>query len=536
MIVEELLNPLTMSRFRENFWESVPYVWNANGTNRAALHRQLLPFDPNAKGEMQRWVASLVGVSGSTQLQAQTDVLFVRNGEMRRTDTHPFIPPAVAMQLLDARSSLVVHMLAHRLPVVAKLCQAFAAAVGFHVGANLYFTPPGKDTQALRLHYDKTDVLVLQLYGAKQWSVLEPAVKLNRKSDPTLDAPALEALGLREQMGLTLHPGDMLYLPRGTPHVAYVAQHGAYQALASSHVTLSLEVYTWQTVEAAVHRVLIGMHTSAARASPLKLVATDRSQRGSSAHMATGGPLSSPLRLPASLVVHAAIRAVANGQQLGGAGSLSSRTEASQHLRAGQGAAGAAVPAGSGVHWRRAASFAGVPEEDAVRTALGEICEARPTALATLRAMLDWPSPPTAAAGASSPVTVWAHAEGLVRDLQQLSAPPGTAHDLAAQQALQKRAAATYAPLVELHARLVEALQMMTEHVVSEEAERNMRSEWQAFCSQATAGNTNRRQDAVSDALEWQRQTRQARLVPQDRVVDQNLRRHGWEEGLGLPR
>jgi hypothetical protein len=46
------------------------------------------------------------------------------------------------------------------------------AALGYRVNVNMYHTPGGE--QAFDLHYDETEVFVLQLRGRKIWTVYEP--------------------------------------------------------------------------------------------------------------------------------------------------------------------------------------------------------------------------------------------------------------------------------------------------------------------------------------------------------------------------
>jgi Cupin superfamily protein len=76
-----------------------------------------------------------------------------------------------------------------------------------------FLTPPG--TERFRPHHDPVDVFVVHLHGRKQWQVW-PVAEV-RKWDA--------AQFTREQLGeplltATLEPGDVMYMPYGTPHVA----------------------------------------------------------------------------------------------------------------------------------------------------------------------------------------------------------------------------------------------------------------------------------------------------------------------------
>ena len=112
--VERWLHPLTLSSFAREHWEATPRVWNATGTDRAARHRSLLPFDAADGPQLRRWVARLVTTAATPgPLLAQHDVLFVRDGAMPLTDEHPVVPAAAAVRMLgEQRLSMVVHKLA----------------------------------------------------------------------------------------------------------------------------------------------------------------------------------------------------------------------------------------------------------------------------------------------------------------------------------------------------------------------------------------------------------------------------------------
>ena len=88
-------------------------------------------------------------------------------------------------------------------------------ATSHRVQANAYLSPPG--ASGLRHHADTHEVLVLQVEGEKAWRV--------------------DGLG-----ELTLHAGDVLYLPAGTGHSA------AAQEQHSLHITIGLLARSYRQV------------------------------------------------------------------------------------------------------------------------------------------------------------------------------------------------------------------------------------------------------------------------------------------------
>jgi hypothetical protein len=137
--------------------------------------------------------------------------------------------------------SVVVNHADHYSPWIAALCQDLQLSFP-HAYANCYLTPAG--CQAVPPHADDRDVLILQVVGSKEWKVYEnipvpfpyPTEQVGKAG---LEVPLqiLQGPLLIEQ---TLHPGDVLYMPRG-----YVHQAQASSSQPSFHVTIALATHDW---------------------------------------------------------------------------------------------------------------------------------------------------------------------------------------------------------------------------------------------------------------------------------------------------
>lgn len=127
--------------------------------------------------------------------------------------------------------SLVARNAEKDLPAISALCRALEGELGGYAFVNLYYSQP--DRQALPVHYDWKEVVVVHLEGRKAWRLYEGQSALADEA-PTR-AIARERCG-RVVETPVLEPGDVLYLPRGRYHDA-LASEGP-----SLHATVSLEM------------------------------------------------------------------------------------------------------------------------------------------------------------------------------------------------------------------------------------------------------------------------------------------------------
>ncbi|KAJ1449256.1 hypothetical protein M885DRAFT_573030 [Pelagophyceae sp. CCMP2097] len=122
----------------------------------------------------------------------------------------------------------------------------FAAACS----VNVYCTPAG--AQALDAHHDDHDVFVVQLAGRKQWRLYAAGgALLPRLGDARLTPGDAALRGAHATV--SLEPGDVLYVPRGTVHAA--TANGAAHSI---HATIGLDLVPMITWEGTVHLLLRG--------------------------------------------------------------------------------------------------------------------------------------------------------------------------------------------------------------------------------------------------------------------------------------
>lgn len=163
------------------------------------------------------------------------------------------IPVQEIPRLLEQKGfSLVINKLQNHWESVRDFARSLELETSApHVSCNLYVTPPGS-ARAFESHMDWMDVIVLQLYGEKNWSVwLDPMIKLvppDLKRKPTLNEMKSSPFH-----NVLLQPGDALYIPRGHLHNATTPEHGNI----SLHLTFGIEFGFESTLEALIHLSLV---------------------------------------------------------------------------------------------------------------------------------------------------------------------------------------------------------------------------------------------------------------------------------------
>ncbi|MFN2588095.1 MAG: JmjC domain-containing protein [Actinomycetota bacterium] len=140
-----------------------------------------------------------------------------------------------AAEALRARQTIFVGALHERWDPAARLCSALAAELRHPVGATLVVSPAG--VQGLQAHFDAADVFVLQLEGEKVWRIGPPERPLPLPGDPLAADAALSETASEVRLGA----GDLLYVPRGFPHLAFTETHSH-----SAHLSIYIETVRWK--------------------------------------------------------------------------------------------------------------------------------------------------------------------------------------------------------------------------------------------------------------------------------------------------
>ncbi|MEV7925409.1 cupin domain-containing protein [Kitasatospora sp. NPDC088779] len=145
--------------------------------------------------------------------------------------------PADLHARLAEGASLVVDAIDEIHPPIRAAADDLERFIGTPVQTNAYAS--WTEREGFGRHWDDHDVVVVQQYGAKRWRLWEPTRPVPTYRDvDTPEEPEGEPVA-----DLVLHPGDVLYLPRGWWHSVT-----ADQGTESLHLTFGLVAQTGATL------------------------------------------------------------------------------------------------------------------------------------------------------------------------------------------------------------------------------------------------------------------------------------------------
>ncbi|NEN04586.1 hypothetical protein G3T36_01745 [Diaminobutyricibacter tongyongensis] len=129
---------------------------------------------------------------------------------------------------LTRGATITVDSLEYLSTPVREICDTLTDSLRLPATATAYVTGPGR--QGLSPHTDEEDVFVVQTSGTKSW-----IIDLAQRQEVATASGFPFNDQMQQIAPRLLQPGDMFYMPAGTPRVA-TAQHNL-----STHITFSVE-------------------------------------------------------------------------------------------------------------------------------------------------------------------------------------------------------------------------------------------------------------------------------------------------------
>lgn len=234
---EDLLHPIENEDFQEKYWEKNPLVIQRG--------------DP----DYYQSLFSIADVDVLLDLHRPQgkSIRIVKNQEPLLASKYENPDGSLNLNQIYAAYAdgytVVVNEIDRFWKPLKTLCQNISALLNYPAVANMYLTP--KNQKALLPHYDTHDVYVVQVHGTKHWKIYDVEY-------PTPLVNSFQPVFQREQLKnvkeITLHAGDLMYIPRGVPHEAVTTDES------SLHLTIG--VYPTQWVDLLVKSIQHLAHTN----------------------------------------------------------------------------------------------------------------------------------------------------------------------------------------------------------------------------------------------------------------------------------
>lgn len=222
---EELIAPITASRFFAEYWQKKPLLLTDRG---AQGYADLLSMEE---------VDSLL-FSHAIETNSHPWVRFVNNKRMVSVQEYVsketgFLNRHKVISGYQEGNTLCLNRLENRFKPLRELCRAMEQVLGHPVNTEVFLTPP--HSQGFRAHYDHQDVFIIQLEGQKRWKIYDILIPFPREScDTPYDGELPEPL-----YKVDLKAGDLLYFPGGYVHEACTVQEH------SLHISAVVKTFTW---------------------------------------------------------------------------------------------------------------------------------------------------------------------------------------------------------------------------------------------------------------------------------------------------
>ena len=222
-MLDRLIAPVPLDRFYADYWERTPLHIPRDEPGHFDSLLRLSDID----AEIARPDARFPGVRATRADEDLPKEAFVRDDGR--------IDPVRLVQCFQDGATIIVNQAHRRFPALADLCRRLAAEVSSSFQTNLYLTPPG--AQGFDVHYDDHDVIVLQIDGAKEWTIHDAAYPLPLQGEEFDPDEKVETNPVER---FVVQAGDTVYIPRGVRHAAK-----ALDEHIALHVTVGIMTRTW---------------------------------------------------------------------------------------------------------------------------------------------------------------------------------------------------------------------------------------------------------------------------------------------------
>lgn len=228
-----LIAPIDERTFFDEYWEKQPLVLSRDAAGYYSGLCSIADVDHIlTAGDLRYPALRLIKNGPDLPLDA-----FAHDVRSRRFTFTGVCDTERVLEAYQDGATILLQRLDRTWPALGALCRSLEERFFHAADANVYLTP--KAAQGFGAHYDTHDVFVLQIAGTKHWRFHDAPVRLPLESQSFDGRVVTPGPCVQE---LDVHPGDLIYLPRGTIHSALTSD------TSSLHVTIGVTPQTWTDV------------------------------------------------------------------------------------------------------------------------------------------------------------------------------------------------------------------------------------------------------------------------------------------------
>lgn len=228
--LSELIKPITKDKFFSEYWENKYLNINNNGLAIDKIINideisELIGFENIRKNEIRM-------VKNGSIINKNQYLQYIKDSD---EDIIEEINADEVLAGFHNGQTIILESIHKRLSKLSILCRYLEKELNCNIRTNLYLTPP--DSQGFLPHYDNHDVIILQIYGEKEWTLYESENIPISKNEP---GKIFNQDSKNKVSEFILRNGDILYIPRGYIHSASTNNES------SAHLTIGIHTYTWE--------------------------------------------------------------------------------------------------------------------------------------------------------------------------------------------------------------------------------------------------------------------------------------------------
>jgi ribosomal protein L16 Arg81 hydroxylase len=215
-------------RFFSTYFNQLPLL------RRAALNGD--PRDVLSIADLDRLLHMEVirppHLGATSKGQGVTPAAYTTTTRVQGANVTDTVVPERVYELFRTGATLTWSAANHFSPALRALTRMLATRFAVDSGVTAFLTPAGR--QGFTPHHDPVDLFIIQLEGTKHWKLWKPAFRKE-----TIGHYKLAELG-EPVIEVSLQPGDVLYMPYNTPHVA------AAEDQVSLHLSVMVRPRMWR--------------------------------------------------------------------------------------------------------------------------------------------------------------------------------------------------------------------------------------------------------------------------------------------------